>query len=128
MLVLHLHYFNMRLFLANHRRIHGSPILEQSNVFEKDRRYKRVASPQVPAKTAFCELTPVKSGLRRVADQVRLSEHRVFNGPDTDINLHVFSSGCPEIDRMLMFRHWLRANAADRDLYTRSKLVLAQKE
>jgi GrpB-like predicted nucleotidyltransferase (UPF0157 family) len=64
-----------------------------------------------------------KSGLRRVADQVRLSEHRVFNEPDTDINLRVFSSGCPEIDRMLMFRDWLRANAADRDLYTRTKLA-----
>jgi GrpB-like predicted nucleotidyltransferase (UPF0157 family) len=31
-------------------------------------------------------------------------EHRMFNGPDTDINLHVFSSGCPEIDRVLRFR------------------------
>src|SRR5271165_3456477 len=29
-------------------------------------------------------------------------EHRLLNGPDTAINLHVLSSGCPEIDRMLM--------------------------
>ena len=55
-------------------------------------------------------------------------EHRMFNGPDTEINLHVFSSGCPEIDRILMFRNWLRSNAADRDLYARTKLALAQKE
>jgi GrpB-like predicted nucleotidyltransferase (UPF0157 family) len=55
-------------------------------------------------------------------------EHRMFNRPDTEINLHVFSSGCPEIDRMLMFRDWLRADAADRDLYARTKLALAQKE
>ena len=55
-------------------------------------------------------------------------EHRMFKGPDTEINLHVFSSGCPEIDRMLMFRDWLRNNAADRDLYARTKLALAQKE
>ncbi len=55
-------------------------------------------------------------------------EHRMFKGPDTDINLHVFSSGCPEIDRILMFRDWLRSNAADRDLYARTKLALAQKE
>ena len=54
--------------------------------------------------------------------------HRMFKGPDTDINLHVFSSGCPEIDRMLMFRDWLRSDAADRDLYARTKLALAQKE
>jgi GrpB-like predicted nucleotidyltransferase (UPF0157 family) len=30
--------------------------------------------------------------------------HRIFKGPDTDINLHVFSCGCPEIDRMPLFR------------------------
>ena len=35
-------------------------------------------------------------------------EHRVFKGPDTNVNLHVFSDGCPEIDRMLRFRDWLR--------------------
>jgi len=55
-------------------------------------------------------------------------EHRMFNGPDTDINLHVFSSGCPEIDRMLLFRDWLRNNAADRDLYARAKLDLARQK
>jgi len=55
-------------------------------------------------------------------------EHRMFKGADTDINLHVFSSGCPEIDRMLIFRDWLRDNAADRDLYARTKLALAQQE
>src|SRR5271165_368809 len=55
-------------------------------------------------------------------------EHRMFKGPDTDINLHVFSDGCPEIDRMLMFRDWLRSNAADRDLYARTKLALAKQE
>jgi GrpB-like predicted nucleotidyltransferase (UPF0157 family) len=55
-------------------------------------------------------------------------QHRLFKGPDTEIHLHVFSSGCPEIDRMLMFRDWLRSNAADRDLYARTKLALAQKK
>jgi len=53
-------------------------------------------------------------------------EHRMFKGPDAEVNLHVFSSDCPEIDRMLMFRNWLRSNAADRDLYARTKLTLAQ--
>jgi GrpB-like predicted nucleotidyltransferase (UPF0157 family) len=55
-------------------------------------------------------------------------EHRMFKGPGAEINLHVFSSGCLEIDRMLMFRDWLRSHAADRDLYARTKLVLAKKE
>jgi len=54
-------------------------------------------------------------------------EHRMFKGPDTDMNLHVFSFGCPEIDRMLAFRNRLRCDAADRDLYARTKLELAQK-
>ncbi len=55
-------------------------------------------------------------------------EHRMFKGPDTDINLHVFSSACPEIERMLMFRDRLRSHAADRELYARTKLDLARKE
>jgi GrpB-like predicted nucleotidyltransferase (UPF0157 family) len=55
-------------------------------------------------------------------------EHRMFNGPDTDINLHVFSPGCPEIERMLLFRNWLRSNAADRRLYERTKRELARKD
>ena len=38
----------------------------------------------------------------------------MFKGPDTDINLHAFSAGCPEVDRMLIFRDWLRVNPADR--------------
>src|SRR5581483_10882254 len=54
-------------------------------------------------------------------------EHRVFKGPDTDINLHVFSQGCSEIDRMLLFRDWLRSNEADRQLYERTKRELAQR-
>lgn len=41
-------------------------------------------------------------------------EHRVFKGPAANINLHVFSVGCPEIERMLVFRDWLRSNDEDR--------------
>ena len=55
-------------------------------------------------------------------------EHRVFKGPDTNVNLHVFSEGCPEIDRMLRFRDWLRSNQPDRELYERAKRELAAKE
>ncbi len=54
-------------------------------------------------------------------------EHRLFNGPDTDINLHVFSSGSPEIERMLLFRDWLSNNTADRQLYEHAKRELARK-
>jgi GrpB-like predicted nucleotidyltransferase (UPF0157 family) len=54
-------------------------------------------------------------------------EHRMFKGPDVDINLHVYSQGCPEVDRVLLFRNWLRSNASDRQLYERTKRDLASR-
>ncbi len=54
-------------------------------------------------------------------------EHRLFKGPDTNINLHVFGRDCPEIKRMISFRDRLREDAADRDLYARAKRTLAQR-
>ena len=55
-------------------------------------------------------------------------QHRCFKGPDTDINLHVFSPGCVEIERMLGFRDWLRSHPDDLRLYERTKRELASKE
>ena len=55
-------------------------------------------------------------------------EHRVFKGPDTNVNLHVFSAGCPEVERMLGFRDWLRTHPADRILYETTKRDLAARE
>ena len=55
-------------------------------------------------------------------------EHRVFKGPDTDVNLHVFTAGCTEIDQMLLFRDWLRAHPDDRELYATTKRELATRE
>ena len=55
-------------------------------------------------------------------------EHRMFKGPGANINLHVFSAGCIEIDRMLRFRDHLRSNHADRDLYSRTKHELASRD
>ena len=52
-------------------------------------------------------------------------EHRMFKGPDTDINLHVFTAGAAEIDKMLLFRDWLRACEADREAYLAVKRELA---
>ena len=45
-------------------------------------------------------------------------EHRLFKGPDTAVNLHVFGAACEEVDRMLAFRDRLRADAVDRELST----------
>jgi len=54
-------------------------------------------------------------------------EHRMFKGPDININLHVFSAGVTEIDRMLRFRDWLRDTGADRDYYEQTKRDLARR-
>ena len=54
-------------------------------------------------------------------------EHRLLKGPGPRVNLHVFSAGCPEVDRMIRFRDHLRANAADRQRYERTKRELAAK-
>jgi GrpB-like predicted nucleotidyltransferase (UPF0157 family) len=55
-------------------------------------------------------------------------EHRLFKGPDTNINMHVFTQGSEEIRKHLMLRDWLLANEADRELYARSKRSLASKK
>jgi GrpB-like predicted nucleotidyltransferase (UPF0157 family) len=52
-------------------------------------------------------------------------EHRMFKGPDTDVNLHVYSPGAPEIDRLVRFRDFLRSNDAERERYERRKRELA---
>ncbi len=55
-------------------------------------------------------------------------EHRVFKGPDTNVNMHVFSPGDSEIDRILGFRNWLRTHPEDRERYERTKRDLAARE
>jgi GrpB-like predicted nucleotidyltransferase (UPF0157 family) len=52
-------------------------------------------------------------------------QHRLFKGPDTNVNLHVFSAGSPELARMAGFRDWLRTHDDDRELYERTKRELA---
>jgi GrpB-like predicted nucleotidyltransferase (UPF0157 family) len=55
-------------------------------------------------------------------------EHRVFKGPDTNVNLHVFTEGCEEVDRMIGFRDHLRENEDDRALYADAKRELAARD
>ena len=54
-------------------------------------------------------------------------QHRMFNGPDTEIHLHVFTREDGEIERMLLFRDRLRENEVDRELYASTKRELARK-
>jgi GrpB-like predicted nucleotidyltransferase (UPF0157 family)/GNAT superfamily N-acetyltransferase len=68
------------------------------------------------------------AGYRLHIREVDWYEHRMFKRSGTDINLHVFSTGCAEVNRMLAFRDRLRTDAADRELYAQTKRELARRE
>ena len=53
-------------------------------------------------------------------------QHRLLKGFSPAVNLHVFSAGCEEAQRMLRFRDWLRSHEADREAYARAKRQLAR--
>ena len=55
-------------------------------------------------------------------------EHRMFKGPETGINLHVFSPESKEVQRMVSFRDHLRGDAADRERYAAEKRRLAVRQ
>jgi GrpB-like predicted nucleotidyltransferase (UPF0157 family) len=55
-------------------------------------------------------------------------EHRMFRDNDPRVNLHVYSTGCEEVERMRAFRDHLRTTDADRQLYERTKRELAAQE
>lgn len=52
-------------------------------------------------------------------------EHRVLKGAEVNLNLHVFSRGCEEVERMRRFRDLLIADADARERYTAVKRELA---
>jgi GrpB-like predicted nucleotidyltransferase (UPF0157 family) len=52
-------------------------------------------------------------------------EHRMFKAQAPEVNLHVFSQGCPELDRCRAFRDWLRISSSDRALYAATKSRLS---
>jgi GrpB-like predicted nucleotidyltransferase (UPF0157 family) len=55
-------------------------------------------------------------------------EHRLFKRRAPDINLHIFTVGAPEAERLLRFRDWLRSHPDERETYARVKAELAAKE
>jgi GrpB-like predicted nucleotidyltransferase (UPF0157 family) len=71
-------------------------------------------------------VTPLKEkGYRLRIREPDWYEHRLLKAPDVQGNLHVFSDGCEEIERLLLFRDWLRTHAEDRLLYEETKRELA---
>jgi GrpB-like predicted nucleotidyltransferase (UPF0157 family) len=55
-------------------------------------------------------------------------EHRMFRTPERDVHVHIYSSSCPEIARVLTFRDRLRRDAEDRRRYEQTKRALAAQE
>ena len=55
-------------------------------------------------------------------------EHRMFKGPDINVNSHVFSAGNAEIDRMIGFRDRLRTHPDELQRYLNAKRVLAARD
>lgn len=55
-------------------------------------------------------------------------EHRVMVRDDREVNVHIFSPGCVEIDRMIGFRDWLRAHPDDMQRYLDTKRSLAAQD
>jgi GrpB-like predicted nucleotidyltransferase (UPF0157 family) len=52
-------------------------------------------------------------------------EHRLLRASAIQTNVHVFCAGCEEINRMLLFRDWLREHEEERRLYEQTKRELA---
>ncbi len=65
-------------------------------------------------------------GYRLTIREPNWYEHRVLKLPEPKVNLHVFSAGCEEIERMIAFRDWLCQHSDDRTLYETTKRELSQ--
>jgi GrpB-like predicted nucleotidyltransferase (UPF0157 family) len=68
------------------------------------------------------------AGYRLVIREPEWFQHRCLKGPDTNINLHVYSPGCPEIERYLLFRDRLGGHPEERAHYQRVKRELAERD
>jgi len=55
-------------------------------------------------------------------------QHRFLRDQDPATQIHVFSVGCPEVERMLLFRDRLRTRPEELDLYQRTKRELAARQ
>lgn len=69
-----------------------------------------------------------QAGYRLIVREPEWFEHRLFKGAAPETNLHVYSSGCAELDRCRLFRDWLRVSAEDVALYAGTKEQLATRD
>jgi GrpB-like predicted nucleotidyltransferase (UPF0157 family) len=62
------------------------------------------------------------------AIRVRKPGHRMYRTAEQDVHVHVFTEGSEAARIRLLFRDWLRHDAADRRLYEDTKRALARQE
>ncbi|HEX5148291.1 MAG TPA: GrpB family protein [Candidatus Limnocylindrales bacterium] len=86
-----------------------------------------LAVPDSSDEAAYVEAMEAAGYVLRIREPEWL-EHRLFKGPDTSVNVHVFTDGSPEIARMLAFRDCLRNHDDERLLYERAKRELAARD
>lgn len=67
----------------------------------------------------------VAIGLVHVAREPWWFGHRLLRCADPTANVHVFEPDCPEVERMRIFRDWLRAHPDDRERYAAAKRAAA---
>ena len=56
------------------------------------------------------------------------NEHRMLRTPEKDVHIHIYSIGCPEIQRNLTLRDRLRQNIDERRRYEQVKRELAKND
>jgi GrpB-like predicted nucleotidyltransferase (UPF0157 family) len=83
----------------------------------------------VPDSSAEAAYVPelAEAGYQLVIREAEREQHRVFKGPDTNINLHVYSPSSKETERLLLFRDRLRTHDPDCALYADTKRELAHR-
>jgi len=68
------------------------------------------------------------AGYRLVIREPDWEKHRCFKGPDTNINLHVYSPGNGQTERYRLLRERMLSHPEERDLYAAKKRELAARE
>ncbi|WIX89463.1 GrpB family protein [Amycolatopsis sp. DG1A-15b] len=68
------------------------------------------------------------AGYRLVIREPDWEEHRCFKGPDTNVNLYVYSPGNGQTPRYRLFRDRLRSHPEELELYAAKKRELAARE
>ena len=60
--------------------------------------------------------------------RVRQPGHRMYRTPDQDVHVHILTEDSEGARIRLLFRDWLRHDAADRQLYEETKRELARRD